>query len=134
VGLAQLPRRRDPSGRDVEDVARSRSRSRTRLAYTTQTTLSVDDTRQIIDRRAEGALPGHPGPRTTTSATRPRTARTRCANWPRECDLVLVVGSPNSSNSNRLRELAERDGVEAHLIDGADTSTRPGWPAAAGSA
>ena len=58
--------------------------------------------------------------RTTTSATPPRTARTPCANWPRDCDLVLVVGSPNSSNSNRLRELAEREGVEAHLIDGAD--------------
>src|SRR5690606_22597599 len=43
-----------------------------------------------------------------------------------ECDLVLVVGSPNSSNSNRLRELAERDGVEAYLIDGAD-EIDPAW-------
>src|SRR5690606_36149208 len=46
----------------------------------------------------------------------------------RECDLVLVVGSPNSSNSNRLRELAERDGVEAYLIDGAD-EIDPRWVA-----
>jgi 4-hydroxy-3-methylbut-2-enyl diphosphate reductase len=44
------------------------------------------------------------------------------------CDLVLVVGSPNSSNSNRLRELAERDGVEAYLIDGAD-EIDPAWVA-----
>src|SRR5690606_32517370 len=44
----------------------------------------------------------------------------------RQCDLVLVVGSPNSSNSNRLRELAERDGVEAYLIDGAD-EIDPRW-------
>ena len=44
------------------------------------------------------------------------------------CDLVLVVGSPNSSNSNRLRELAEREGVEAYLIDGADRD-RPAWVA-----
>ena len=44
----------------------------------------------------------------------------------RECDLVLVVGSPNSSNSNRLRELAEREGVEAHLIDGA-AEIDPRW-------
>jgi 4-hydroxy-3-methylbut-2-enyl diphosphate reductase len=43
-----------------------------------------------------------------------------------QCDLVLVVGSPNSSNSNRLRELAEREGVEAYLIDGAD-EIDPGW-------
>jgi 4-hydroxy-3-methylbut-2-enyl diphosphate reductase len=43
-----------------------------------------------------------------------------------ECDLVLVVGSPNSSNSNRLRELAEREGVEAYLIDGAD-EIDPDW-------
>ena len=44
----------------------------------------------------------------------------------RECDLVLVVGSPNSSNSNRLRELSEREGVEAHLIDGA-AEIDPRW-------
>src|SRR5690606_31741780 len=44
-----------------------------------------------------------------------------------QCDLVLVVGSPNSSNSNRLRELAEREGVEAYLIDGAD-AIDPEWP------
>ena len=46
----------------------------------------------------------------------------------RQCDLVLVVGSPNSSNSNRLRELAEREGVEAHLIDGA-SEIDPRWVA-----
>jgi 4-hydroxy-3-methylbut-2-enyl diphosphate reductase len=46
----------------------------------------------------------------------------------RQCDLVLVVGSPNSSNSNRLRELAEREGVEAHLVDGA-SEIDPRWVA-----
>ena len=98
---------------------RSRSTSPDNLAYTTQTTLSVDDTRDVIEALQGASSRRSRGRRTTTSATPPRTARTPCANWPRECDLVLVVGSPNSSNSNRLRELAEREGVEAYLIDGA---------------
>ena len=102
-----------------------RSRSRTTVAYTTQTTLSVDDTRDIIDA-LQARFPAMQGRGTTTSATPPRTARTPCASWPADCDLVLVVGSVNSSNSNRLRELAEKQGAAAYLIDGAE-NIDPAW-------
>ena len=97
---------------------------------------AVDRRHPRDHRRAEAALPGDRRARsTTTSATPPRTARTRCASSAPQCDLVLVVGSPNSSNSNRLRELAEKQGVPAYLIDGAaDIRRRNGSKAAPASA
>src|SRR5699024_5931920 len=97
------------------------------IAYTTQTTLSVDDTRGIIDALRE-RFPAIQGPKKDDICYATQNRQDAVRELARECDLVLVVGSPNSSNSNRLRELAERDGVEAYLIDGAD-EIDPQWVA-----
>jgi 4-hydroxy-3-methylbut-2-enyl diphosphate reductase len=88
------------------------------LAYTTQTTLSVDDTRNIIAALRE-KFPTIQGPRNDDICYATQNRQDAVRELAHGCDLVLVVGSPNSSNSNRLRELAEREGDEAHLIDGA---------------
>src|SRR5438045_1449887 len=87
-----------------------------RVAYISQTTLSVDETTAIIARLRE-RFPGILGPRTDDIcyATTNRQAAVR--QMARECDLVLVIGSRNSSNSNRLVEVARDHGAEAHLID-----------------
>jgi 4-hydroxy-3-methylbut-2-enyl diphosphate reductase len=95
------------------------------LAYTTQTTLSVDDTRGIIAALRE-RFPAIQGPRNDDICYATQNRQDAVRELAQGCDLVLVVGSPNSSNSNRLRELAEREGIQAHLIDGAD-EIDPSW-------
>ena len=87
-----------------------------RVAYISQTTLSVDETTAIIARLRE-RFPNIVGPRTDDIcyATTNRQAAVR--QMARECDLVLVIGSRNSSNSNRLVEVARDHGADAHLID-----------------
>jgi 4-hydroxy-3-methylbut-2-en-1-yl diphosphate reductase len=102
----------------VEDVARLEVTRPDALAYTTQTTLSVDETREII-AALRARFPAIEGPRhdDICYATQNRQDAVRLLAG--RCDRVLVVGSPNSSNSNRLRELAERAGVPSRLIDGA---------------
>jgi 4-hydroxy-3-methylbut-2-en-1-yl diphosphate reductase len=103
---------------DLGDVQALQIAQPQNFAYTTQTTLSVDDTRDIIDAlRAKYPLMQGPRNDDICYATQNRQDAVRLLS--EQCDLVLVVGSPNSSNSNRLRELAEREGVEAYLIDGA---------------
>ena len=99
-------------------VAELKPRHPGHIAYVSQTTLSVDDTRAVIEA-LRAHFPAIIGPRhdDICYATQNRQDAVRALG--RECDLVLVVGSPNSSNSNRLRELAEKNGVSAHLIDGA---------------
>ncbi len=110
---------------DLDDVERLEIAQPQNFAYTTQTTLSVDDTRSIIDA-LRARYPEMQGPRNDDIcyATQNRQDAVRLLS--EQCDLMLVVGSPNSSNSNRLRELAEREGVEAYLIDGAD-EIDPRW-------
>ena len=81
-------------------------------AYTTQTTLSVDDTKGIIEA-LQARFPAMQGPRHDDICYATQNRQDAVRELAQRCDLVLVVGSPNSSNSNRLRELAERDGVEA---------------------
>jgi 4-hydroxy-3-methylbut-2-enyl diphosphate reductase len=103
---------------DLDDVATLEVSQPDNLAYTTQTTLSVDDTRGIIDA-LKARFPAIQGPRNDDICYATQNRQDAVRQLTRDCDLVLVVGSPNSSNSNRLRELAEREGVEAHLIDGA---------------
>ena len=95
------------------------------LAYVTQTTLSVDDTRAVIEA-LQKRFPAIIGPRHDDICYATQNRQDAVRKLGQECDLVLVVGSPNSSNSNRLRELAEKQGVPAHLIDGAG-DIRPEW-------
>ncbi len=95
------------------------------IAYVTQTTLSVDDTRGIIAALRQ-KFPAIAGPKhdDICYATQNRQDAVRMLAF--NADLMLVVGSVNSSNSNRLRELAEKQGVPAHLIDGAE-DIMPEW-------
>jgi len=88
------------------------------LAYVTQTTLSVDDTKAVIEALKQ-RFPAIVGPRHDDICYATQNRQDAVRKLGQECDLVLVVGSPNSSNSNRLRELAEKQGVPAFLIDGA---------------
>ncbi|MFZ2754247.1 MAG: 4-hydroxy-3-methylbut-2-enyl diphosphate reductase [Lysobacteraceae bacterium] len=110
---------------DLDDVERLQITQPQNFAYTTQTTLSVDDTRSIIDA-LRAKYPDMQGPRNDDICYATQNRQDAVRELAERCDLVLVVGSPNSSNSNRLRELAEREGVEAYLIDGAD-EIDPRW-------
>ncbi len=93
-------------------------RDASQLAYVTQTTLSVDDTKAVIEA-LKTRFPAVVGPRHDDICYATQNRQDAVRKLGQECDLVLVVGSPNSSNSNRLRELAEKQGVPAYLIDGA---------------
>ncbi len=109
----------------IADVATLDLAQPENVAYTTQTTLSVDDTREII-MALKARFPAIQGPKNDDICYATQNRQDAVRELTQECDLVLVVGSPNSSNSNRLRELAEREGVEAHLIDGAG-EIDPAW-------
>lgn len=100
----------------VEDVARLKVKNPEQLAYVTQTTLSVDDTAQIIDALREH-FPNIQGPRKDDICYATQNRQDAVKTLALETDVVFVVGSPNSSNSNRLRELAERCGATAYLVD-----------------
>ncbi|MDQ3289213.1 MAG: 4-hydroxy-3-methylbut-2-enyl diphosphate reductase [Pseudomonadota bacterium] len=110
---------------DMEDASTLQVDQPGNLAYTTQTTLSVDDTRVIIEALRE-RFPQIQGPKNEDICYATQNRQDAVRALAQQCDLVLVVGSPNSSNSNRLRELAERHGVEAYLIDGA-SEIDPAW-------
>jgi 4-hydroxy-3-methylbut-2-enyl diphosphate reductase len=88
-----------------------------KLAYVTQTTLSMDDTARVIDC-LRARFPKIQGPRKDDICYATQNRQDAVKQLALETQVVLVVGSPNSSNSNRLRELAERCGAKAHLIDG----------------
>ncbi len=101
---------------DLADVARIKIRNPEKLAYVTQTTLSVDDTEVIIDHLRE-RFPEIRGPRKDDICYATQNRQDAVKILAHACDLILVVGSANSSNSNRLRELAARLGTAAYLID-----------------
>lgn len=102
---------------DEVDVAALSVRDPDALAYVTQTTLSMDDTARVIEELRD-KFPNIQGPRKDDICYATTNRQDAVKQLALECDLVLVVGSPNSSNSNRLRELAQRCGAEAYLIDG----------------
>ncbi len=95
------------------------------LAFVTQTTLSLDDTEQVIDA-LRARFPAIVGPKKKDICYATQNRQDAVKALARNCDLVLVVGSANSSNSNRLRELAERLGSDAYLIDDA-SQIQPAW-------
>ncbi len=101
-----------------DDVARLHVNNPDTLAFVTQTTLSMDDTSRVIDALRE-KFPAISGPRKDDICYATQNRQDAVKQLASDCDVVLVVGSPNSSNSNRLRELADRMGTPAYLIDGA---------------
>lgn len=104
---------------DEADVAELQVRNPENLAFVTQTTLSMDDTSKVIDA-LRAKFPAIGGPRKDDICYATQNRQDAVKQLASECDVLLVVGSPNSSNSNRLRELAERMGTPAYLIDGAE--------------
>ena len=95
------------------------------LSYVTQTTLSVDDTAKVI-KALRARFPNIQGPRKDDICYATQNRQDAVKQLAASCDLVLVVGSPNSSNSNRLCELAQRMGVETYLLDRAE-DIKPHW-------
>ena len=95
------------------------------LSYVTQTTLSMDDTAKVIDVLRK-KFPAIQGPRKDDICYATQNRQDAVKVLAQDCDIVLVVGSPNSSNSNRLRELAERMGAAAYLVDNAEQIDE-GW-------
>jgi 4-hydroxy-3-methylbut-2-enyl diphosphate reductase len=109
----------------VEDVATFEPENEARLAHVSQTTLSVDDTAAIIVA-LKARFPHIVGPRKNDICYATQNRQNAVKKLAMQCDVVLVVGSPNSSNSNRLKELALQFGIDAYLIDGAD-EIKPDW-------
>ncbi len=110
---------------DVEDVQELVVSQPDKLAYTSQTTLSVDDTRSVIEA-LRAKFPLIQGPKNDDICYATQNRQDAVRDLAADTELVLVVGSVNSSNSNRLAELAQRQGVEAYLIDDAD-DIDPKW-------
>jgi 4-hydroxy-3-methylbut-2-enyl diphosphate reductase len=108
-----------------EDVARLVVADPARLAYVTQTTLSVDDCRVVIDA-LERRFPEIAGPKKQDICYATQNRQDAVKFMAPQCDLVLVIGSPSSSNSNRLREVAQKMGREARLI-GSAAELDPAW-------
>ena len=112
---------------DEEDVARLQVRDPARLAYVTQTTLSMDDCARVI-AALKARFPTIQGPKRDDICYATQNRQDAVRFMAPLADVVIVVGSPNSSNSNRLREVARNLGREAYLVDNAD-ELRPEWVA-----
>lgn len=95
------------------------------LSYVTQTTLSMDDAAQVVDALRQ-RFPDITGPKKDDICYATQNRQDAVKALARQCDLVLVVGSPNSSNSNRLREVAEKHGTVARMVDNA-SQINPDW-------
>ncbi|ENU29003.1 4-hydroxy-3-methylbut-2-enyl diphosphate reductase [Acinetobacter sp. CIP-A165] len=104
---------------DEQDVDALMVKHPEKVAFVTQTTLSIDDTAKVIDA-LRLKFPQIQGPRKDDICYATQNRQDAVRDLAEQCDVVLVVGSPNSSNSNRLRELAERMGKSAYLVDNAD--------------
>ncbi len=107
----------------VEDVARLNVRDASNLAYVTQTTLSMDDTTRIVTA-LRARFPDIRGPKKDDICYATQNRQDAVKALAKTVDVMLVVGSANSSNSNRLREVAEGQGVNAYMIDGPDDIQR----------
>jgi 4-hydroxy-3-methylbut-2-enyl diphosphate reductase len=109
----------------VEDVARLRVASPDKLAYVTQTTLSVDDATAIVTA-LRARFPTIRGPKKDDICYATQNRQDAVKAMAPQCDVVIVVGSPNSSNSNRLREVAQSLGTSAYMVDDA-SQLQPEW-------
>jgi len=109
----------------LEDVAKLKPRDPDMLAYVTQTTLSVDDAEAIVAALRE-RFPAIVGPKKDDICYATQNRQDAVKFMARQSDVVIVVGSPNSSNSNRLREVARSRGIDAWMVDNA-AELRPEW-------
>jgi len=100
-----------------DDVAKLNVKDKTKLSFVTQTTLSMDDTQAVIDALRKH-FPEIKGPKKDDICYATQNRQDAVKRLSSDCEVVLVVGSPNSSNSNRLREIAEKEGRKGYLIDG----------------
>jgi 4-hydroxy-3-methylbut-2-en-1-yl diphosphate reductase len=108
-----------------EDVSKLIVNNPEKLAYVTQTTLSIDDAAQIVEALKK-RFPEIKGPKTDSICYATQNRQDAVKILAKDCDLVIVVGSPNSSNSNRLREVAQNQGVESYMVDNA-SYLNPDW-------
>jgi 4-hydroxy-3-methylbut-2-en-1-yl diphosphate reductase len=108
-----------------EDVAALQVADPDKLAYVTQTTLSVDDATQVINA-LKVRFPTIKAPKSDDICYATQNRQDAVKIMAKDCDLVIIVGSPNSSNSNRLREVAKNQGVEAYMVDNA-SHLQAGW-------
>ena len=109
----------------VDDVAHLQIKTPEHMAYVTQTTLSMDDTAKVIDA-LRARFPKIHGPRKDDICYATTNRQDAVKELAQKCDVLLVVGSSNSSNSNRLREISEQRGTVAFLIDGPG-DIQPAW-------
>ena len=110
---------------DEADVASLEVKNPDQLAYVTQTTLSVDDAARVVNA-LKARFPNIRGPKKDDICYATQNRQDAVKKLSAECDLVLVVGSPNSSNSTRLREVARNIGLDAHMVDNAG-QIDPAW-------
>lgn len=108
-----------------EDVATLEVKDPAQLAYVTQTTLSIDDAASIVSA-LKTRFPEITPPRSDSICYATQNRQDAVKVMARDCDLVIVVGSPNSSNSNRLREVAQNQGIESYMVDNA-SYLDPAW-------
>ena len=116
---------------DVEDVEQLEVRDPTRVGVVTQTTLSVDDTAEVL-AALQRRFPTLATPRKEDICYATQNRQDAVKGLVEACDVVVVVGSQSSSNSNRLREIAEKAGKPGYLVDGPD-DLRPEWFAGNGT-
>jgi 4-hydroxy-3-methylbut-2-enyl diphosphate reductase len=125
----QLDEQEDATGMYLvetpEDVAALQVHNPDKLAYVTQTTLSLDDAALVVEA-LQKRFPNIKAPRSDSICYATQNRQDAIKIMAKDCDLVIIVGSPNSSNSNRLREVAQNQGVEAYMVDNA-SFLKPEW-------
>ncbi len=110
---------------DASDIEKLKISAETNISYTTQTTLSVDDTRHIVNKLKQ-KFPNIQAPKKDDICYATQNRQDAVKTLIQSSEVLLVLGSSNSSNSNRLREIAEKINIPAYLIDGAD-EINPNW-------
>lgn len=108
-----------------EDVTHLTVKNPEKLAFVTQTTLSMDDAAQVINA-LKSKFPNIQAPKSDDICYATQNRQDAVKIMAKDCDLVIIVGSPNSSNSNRLREVAQNQGIEAYMVDNA-SFLQPNW-------
>ncbi len=127
--MGQVDEQEDTTGMYLvetpEDVTVLQVRNPDMLAYVTQTTLSLDDAALVV-AALQKRFPNIKAPRSDSICYATQNRQDAIKIMAKDCDLVIIVGSPNSSNSNRLREVAQNQGVEAYMVDNA-SFLKPEW-------